>query len=362
MSVSDKAVSPADIMRALGNVQEPELHDDLVSLGMIKELVVDDGHVSFDIELTTPACPLRDQIESEARQAVLDVPGVREVDVRLTSNVPADRRIQDLDHGTFRNAIAIASGKGGVGKTTVAVNIAVALAQSGARVGLLDADIYGPNVPTMVGANSIPDAQENKLVPAEAHGVKVMSIGFLVRPEQPIIWRGPMLHSAIKQFITDVAWGELDYLIIDLPPGTGDAQLSLAQILPLSGGVIVTLPQKVSLEDARRGMEMFRSMEVPILGVVENMSYLELPGGNVMDVFGQGGGEAFAKEAQVPFLGAIPLDPRVREAGDNGVPMVVAHPESKVGKALFAITEALAAKMSVAAFQKKNVIPIEMID
>jgi ATP-binding protein involved in chromosome partitioning len=362
MSKGSEDVLRTEVMRALSQVQEPELHNDLVSLGMIKELVVNDGRVSFEIELTTPACPLRDQIEAEARQAVLAVEGVGEVDIRLTSNVIADQGIQNLDHGSFRNAIAVASGKGGVGKTTVAVNIAVALAQSGARVGLLDADIYGPNVPTMVGAEKIPEPQGNKLVPAEAYGVKVMSIGFLVQPDQPLIWRGPMLHSAIKQFITDVAWGELDYLIIDLPPGTGDAQLSLAQILPLSGGVIVTLPQKISLEDARRGMAMFRSMDVPVLGVVENMSYLELPGGTVMDVFGQGGGEAFAKEANVPFLGAIPLDSHVREAGDNGVPIVVSHPESKVGKALIEVTETLAARVSVIAHQKKGVIPIEMID
>jgi ATP-binding protein involved in chromosome partitioning len=218
----------------------------------------------------------------------------------------------------IRNAVAVASGKGGVGKTTVAVNLAVVLAQSGARVGLLDADIYGPNVPLMMGVNGRPQMADNKLIPLEAYGVKVMSIGLLLPADQPLIWRGPMLHSAIRQFLSDVAWGELDYLVIDLPPGTGDAGLSLAQSLPLSGGVIVTLPQQVSLDDARRGLEMFRQLNVPILGVVENMSYLELPDGTRMDVFGTGGGERLAKEAGVPFIGAIPMDPAVRSGGGHG--------------------------------------------
>jgi ATP-binding protein involved in chromosome partitioning len=204
----------------------------------------------------------------------------------LDANVPSDGRSRGLLELPIRNAIAVASGKGGVGKSTVAVNIAVTLAQSGARVGLLDADIYGPNVPTMMGVTQLPTPKENKLIPAEAHGVKMMSIGFLVKPDQPLIWRGPMLHSAIRQFLTDVEWGELDYLIIDLPPGTGDAALSLAQSLPLSGGVIVTLPQQVSLDDARRGLEMFRQLNVHVFGVVENMSYLELPDGTRMDIFG----------------------------------------------------------------------------
>jgi ATP-binding protein involved in chromosome partitioning len=243
----------------------------------------------------------------------------------------------------------------------VAVNIAVTLAQSGARVGLLDADIYGPNVPTMMGVTHLPSPKENKLIPAEAYGVKMMSIGFLVKPDQPLIWRGPMLHSAIRQFLTDVEWGELDYLIIDLPPGTGDAALSLAQSLPLSGGVIVTLPQQVSLDDARRGLEMFRQLNVHVFGVVENMSYLELPDGTRMDIFGSGGGERLAQQAGVPFIGAIPMDPAVRAGGDEGKPVVITHPDSPVAQALRKITEDLAAKVSVAAVQQSNFVPINMV-
>ncbi len=260
----------------------------------------------------------------------------------------------------MKNAIAVASGKGGVGKSTVAVNLAVALAQTGARVGLLDADIYGPNVPTMMGITRLPPPVNNKLVPAEAYNVKVMSIGFMVKPGQPLIWRGPMLHSAIRQFLADVEWGELDYLVVDLPPGTGDAQLSLAQSVPLSGGVIVTLPQKVSLEDASRGLQMFKELDVPILGVVENMSYLELPDGTRMDVFGSGGGEELASKADVPFIGCIPMDPEVRKGGDHGKPIVVTHPGSATAIALVAIAKAVAARLSVLALQGNGGIPINI--
>jgi ATP-binding protein involved in chromosome partitioning len=262
----------------------------------------------------------------------------------------------------IRNAVAVASGKGGVGKSTIAVNLAVVLAESGARVGLLDADIYGPNVPTMMGVTRLPGINNNKMIPAKAHGVEVMSIGFMVKADQPLIWRGPMLHSAIRQFLTDVAWSELDYLIIDLPPGTGDAGLSLAQSLPLSGGLIVTLPQQVSLDDARRGLEMFRQLNVPILGVVENMSYLELPDGQRMDIFGSGGGERLAKAAGVPFIGSVPIDPAVRTGGDNGVPVVISAPNSPVSLALRKIAEDIAAKISVAAYSQQNFVPIKMVN
>ena len=281
--------------------------------------------------------------------------------IKFDSNVPSDGRQRGLLDLPIRNAVAIASGKGGVGKSTVAVNVAVVLAQSGARVGLLDADIYGPNIPTMMGVDHLPPPGDGKLFPAEAYGVKLMSIGFLVKPEQPLIWRGPMLHSAIRQFLTDVVWGELDYLVVDLPPGTGDAGLSLAQSMPLSGGVIVTLPQQVSLDDARRGLEMFRQLNVPVFGVVENMSYLELPDGTRMDVFGTGGGERLARESGVPFIGAVPMDPAVREGGDKGEPVVVSHPQSPVAQALKNVAEDLAAKVSVAAVQQNDFIPINMI-
>ena len=337
------------VLSALSKVQEPELHQDLVTLGMVRDLEIDGQTVSFTVMLTTPACPLRGQIEKEAREAVLAI-GAKTVNVKLDSDVPNDGRMRGLVNMPIRNAIAVASGKGGVGKSTVAVNLAVALSESGARVGLLDADIYGPNVPTMMGAARMPQPQGNRLIPAETYGVKMMSMAFLVKPGQPLIWRGPMLNSAIRQFLGDVEWGELDYLIIDLPPGTGDAPLSLAQALPLTGVVIVTLPQLVSLEDASRGLEMFRTLNVPILGVIENMSYLTLPDGSRMDVFGQGGGEQLARAADVPFLGSVPMNPAVRIGGDNGKPIVVSDPESDAAKALQSLAESVAARISVAAF------------
>jgi ATP-binding protein involved in chromosome partitioning len=360
--VKKAKVSQEIVLAALSKVIEPELHKDLVTLKMIRDIEIAGDKISFTIVLTTPACPLRDRIEQEARQAVASIPGVKAVEVKLEASVPSDGRTRGLLLLPIRNAIAIASGKGGVGKSTVAVNMAVVLAQCGARVGLLDADIYGPNVPTMIGLKRLPDPVDDKLVPAEAYGVKVMSIGFLVKPDQPLIWRGPMLHSAIRQFLTDVAWGELDYLIVDLPPGTGDAALSLAQSLPLSGGIIVTLPQQVSLDDARRSLEMFRQLDVPVFGVVENMSYLELPNGDRMDIFGAGGGERLSKEAGVPFIGAIPMDPTVRQGGDTGKPVVVSHPDSSVARALSHIAEDVAAKISMAAARQENLIPINFVD
>jgi ATP-binding protein involved in chromosome partitioning len=355
-------ISEAAVLKALGQVQEPELGKDLVSLGMIKDLTVQNGRVSFTVELTTPACPLRDQIEREAKAAVMSLEGVSEVSLKLTSNVPFDGRSRGLIDRPIRNAVAVGSGKGGVGKTTVAVNLAAALARAGARVGLLDADIYGPNVPTMMGVDRLPPPRDGKMAPAEAYGVKMVSMAFLVKPGQPLIWRGPMLHTAIRQFIADVQWGELDYLIVDLPPGTGDASLSLSQSMPLSGAVIVTMPQKVSVEDAGRALEMFRTLKVPILGVVENMSFLKLPGGESLDLFGTGGGERLAQAAQVPFLGSIPIDVRVRKGGDEGMPVVISAPDSEVGKALTSVAEQVAARISVQARTVSNIIPIEMID
>ncbi len=312
-----------DVLSALSKVNDPELHKDLVTLNMIHDLEIKGDTVNFTIVLTTPACPLKGRIEKDAREAVLTVPGVKTVNVKFDSNVPNDGRMRGLMQLPVRNAIAVASGKGGVGKSTLSVNMAVALAQMGARVGLLDADIYGPNLPTMMGVHDIPGTKENKLIPAEAYGVKLISMGFLVRPGQPLIWRGPMLNSAIRQFLGDVEWGELDYMIIDLPPGTGDAPLSLAQSLPLSGVVIVTLPQAVSLEDASRGLNMFKTLEVPILGIVENMRG---------EFFGSGGGEDLARITGVPFLGAVPMEPPVRIGGDTGEPVVVTLPQSEIGQ------------------------------
>ena len=350
------------VLAALSKVQEPELHQDLVTLNMIRELEIKDDKVSFTVMLTTPACPLRGQIEKESKQAVMSVEGVKSVEVKLDSDVPNDGRMRGLLNMPIRNAIAVGSGKGGVGKSTVSVNIAVALAQSGARVGLMDADIYGPNVPTMLGVERLPPPQGNRLMPAQVYGIKMISMGLLVKPGQPLIWRGPMLNSAIRQFLSDVEWGELDYLIVDLPPGTGDASLSLAQALPLSGAVIVTLPQLVSLEDASRGLNMFRTLEVPILGIIENMSYLDLPDGTRMDLFGSGGGEQLAQSSQANFLGKVPIDQNVCIGGDSGKPILVSHPDSAVANALREIAQKVAAQVSVAALSSRNELPINIVE
>jgi len=356
-----KEITGDDVLRQLSQVQEPELHQDLVSLNMIRDLSVEGGRVSFTIMLTTPACPLKSQIEKEARQSVAKISGVTNVDIIMDSSVPNDGRSRGLLNLPVKNAVAIASGKGGVGKSTVSVNVAVSLAQTGAKVGLLDADIYGPNVPTMMGVNRMPPPQNGKLVPAETFGVKMMSIGFMVKPGQPLIWRGPMLHSAIRQFLADVDWGELDYLIVDLPPGTGDAQLSLAQSVPLSGCVIVTLPQQVSLEDASRSLAMFKELQVPILGVIENMSYLELPDGTRMEVFGKGGGQQLASMAGVPYFGGVPMEPGVRAGGDGGTPIVVSNPESPASQVMNKLAGQIAAGLSVAALSGNANVEIKLI-
>jgi ATP-binding protein involved in chromosome partitioning len=350
------------ILAALGKVQEPELHKDLVTLNMIRDLEIDGGKVSFSIILTTPACPLRGQIQKEAEQAVMSVGGVENVEIKMDAEVPNDGRTRGLVDMPIRNAIAVGSGKGGVGKSTISVNIAIALAKSGASVGLMDADIYGPNIPTMLGVEKLPPPTDKKLIPAKAYDIKMVSMGLLVKPGQPLIWRGPMLNSAIRQFLSDVDWGELDYLIVDLPPGTGDAALSLAQALPLSGAIIVTLPQLVSLEDAGRGLNMFRQLEVPILGIIENMSYLDLPDGTRMDVFGSGGGEQLADSMQAPFLGKVPMDPDVRVGGDSGKPIIINKPDSATAKALTEIAQNVAAKVSVAALGQENVLPINIVE
>ncbi len=343
------AVDESRVLQALSTVIEPELHRDLVTLNMVSDVQVERGHVDFKITLTTPACPLRDLIERDAREAVMAIPGVESVNVRFDANVPTDNRLFQQIQLRVRNAVAVASGKGGVGKSTVAANLAVSIANDGATVGLLDADIYGPNIPLMLGvAGQRPRVRNEKIVPIEAYGVKIMSMAFLVKEDQPIIWRGPMLHGAIRQFLSDVEWGELDYLIVDLPPGTGDAQLSLAQSLPLTGGVVVTTPQDVALADVIKGIAMFKQMKVPVLGVIENMSYFVAPDtGNRYEIFGHGGGQKVAERMGVPFLGEVPIDPLVREGGDTGKPIVLAAPESPAGKALRDIGQSLAAKISV---------------
>ncbi len=346
-----KELSRETVLEALGKVIDPEIGKDLVSLGMIEDVKVDGGNVSFVINLTTPACPLKDEIRGSALAAVEALEGVGEVDISMGAKVPVGQKKSAPSN--IKNVIAVASGKGGVGKSTVAVNMAVILAQKGAKVGLMDADIYGPNIPIMMGVDRLGGSSGEKILPGEGHGVKVISIGFMVKPEQALIWRGPMLHSAIKQFVTDVDWGELDYLIVDLPPGTGDVQLSLSQTLELQGGVIVTMPQQVSLDDALRGINMFQELGVPIFGVVENMSYLETPDGERMDIFGEGGGEKLAKMTDVPFIGSIPIDPQVRVGGDQGMPVSLSHPDSPVSKKLVEITEKIAAQVSIQAVKGK---------
>jgi ATP-binding protein involved in chromosome partitioning len=336
--MSEQQVDREAVLVALGTVIEPELHKDLVSLNMIRDLEIEGGEVSFTIMLTTPACPLKSTMERDARSAVEQVPGVTAVQVKFDSQVPADRRIAGKVSVSVRNTVAVSSGKGGVGKSTVAVNIAVALAQSGAMVGLLDADILGPNIPMMMGVGELPPPQGDKIMPAFSMGVYLMSMGFLVPPGEPLVWRGPMLHSAIRQLFSDVAWGELDYMIIDLPPGTGDAQLSLVQSVPLTGAIIVTQPQNVALSDAEKGLAMFEKLKVPILGVVENMSG---------QFFGEGGGRRLAEQYRVPFLGQVPLDSQVRVGGDTGAPTVIAAPDSPAGLALKAIASRVAAGVSL---------------
>ena len=328
------------VMQALSTVQEPELHQDLVTLNMIRDLTISGGEVGFTIVLTTPACPLRAEMEHEThrrRQAL--VPGVEQVAVRFDAQVRADSRIAGKLNIPVKNIIAVASGKGGVGKSTVATNLAVSLALDGATVGVLDADIYGPNIPIMFGLAGRPRVENDKMVPSIAYGVEVISMGFLMPEGEAVVWRGPMLHKAIQQLFTDVRWGELDYLIVDLPPGTGDAQLSLAQSVPLTGGIIVTRPQAVAVSDARRG-----AYGLQAAGSADPRRRSRTWRG---EVFGEGGGEQAARGLRVDFLGRIYLDRRVRSGGDSGDPIVVADPESETAIALRNFSRVVAAKISV---------------
>jgi ATP-binding protein involved in chromosome partitioning len=342
-----------DVFAVLRTVNDPELHKDLVTLGMVKQVDVKEGEVRLRIELTTPACPLRELIQRDVEAALAKHAGFKSLEIDFTSRV-AGRAVEqeDLVPGV-KNIIGIASGKGGVGKSTVALNLAVALSQAGARVGLLDADIYGPNIPTMMGLKGERpwvegEGEAQKIIPLEKYGIKMISMGSLVDEAQPVVWRGPMLHTAMKQFFGDVAWGELDYLIVDLPPGTGDVQLSLVQLVKVSGCVIVTTPQTVSVEDARKGLAMFQMTHTPVLGIIENMSYFICEGcGQRHDIFDTGGGEAVARQLGIPFLGALPLGINVRRGGDQGTPVVVADPESEQGRRLREIARALAARVSV---------------
>jgi ATP-binding protein involved in chromosome partitioning len=344
-------ITETDVMEALRHVQEPELGGDLVTRNMVRDLRIDGARVAFQIELTTPACPLKDEIESRVH-AALDPLGVESVELTWGAMVrrAAPRTAEQLLPGV-KNVIAVASGKGGVGKSTVAVNLAVALARDGAAVGLLDADITGPNVPLMLGLEGQPQkSEDNKIVPLTRHGVKAISIQFFVPAGQPIIWRGPLVGGAITQFLRDVDWGELDYLVIDLPPGTSDAQLTLAQAVPVSGAVLVTTPQEVSLLDVEKALAMFKRMSVPVLGLVENMTAFICPHcGEATEIFGRGGGERFAAQNQLEYLGGVPLDITVRQGGDVGVPAVAQREPGPAARALTGVARTIAARMSVRA-------------
>ena len=348
----DTTLTQEAVLAALATVQEPELGGNLVARKMIKELSIEGGNVRVVVDLTTPACPFKDKLETDVRAAVQAIPGVEAVEVDFTATVRSYTGIPDKARVPgVSNVLAVASGKGGVGKSTVAVNLAVALAQDGARVGLLDADIYGPSAPLMTGAFGKPGLTENKkIAPLEAHGIKIISVGHFVDDSQPLVWRGPMISSMLRQFLFEVDWGELDYLVVDLPPGTGDIQLTLAQSIPLSGAVVVTTPQDVALADAIKGVEMFRKLNVPILGIVENMSYFVAPDtGTRYDIFGHGGAQAASIRLEVPFLGEIPLGMPIREGSDTGQPAVTQTAEAAYAEAFRAVARALAGRVSVEA-------------
>ncbi len=341
------------ILNALRNVYDPDLHKDLVTLNMVKDIKIDGKNISLVVELTTPACPLKDKIQQDCVDEIKKaIPGAGQISVTMSSKVQPslDQRMNAILPGV-KNTIAVASGKGGVGKSTVAVNLAVALAQDGAKVGLIDADIYGPSIPLMLGINDKPrifqDTTTAKMIPLENFGIKVMSIGFLIEEDAPVIWRGPMASGAIKQFMSDVHWEELDYLIFDLPPGTGDIQLTLVQTIPLTGAVLVTTPQDVSIIDVKKALRMFQRVNVPILGIVENMSYFIAPDtGKRYDIFGTGGGVKLAEDLSIPLLGAIPIHQNIREGGDHGRPIVFDKPDSEQSLKIKAIGRNMAAEIS----------------
>src|SRR5580765_5683867 len=351
-------VDQARVLDALKVVRDPDLNRDIVSLGFIKNLKIDDGRVAFTIELTTPACPVKDQMRDQARAAVMQLPGVASVDVHMSAMV---REAVGSEGGRavvpgVKNVIAVGAGKGGVGKTTVAVNLALALAKCGGKVGMIDGDIYGPNVPIMLGmkAELVTDGQ--KIVPAEKYGLQVISMGFLTKDDAPIIWRGPMLHGALQQFFRDARWKDLDYLIVDMPPGTGDVALSLSQTVPVAGSIVVTTPQQVALADSRRAVRMYQKLNIPTLGIIENMSHFVCPHcSHEADIFGRGGGQQLAEQLGVAFIGRIPIYQPIREGSDSGVPLVMSEPDSVAAKAFMSAAERVAAEISIASYKRTTV-------
>lgn len=345
-------ITQSQVLDALRNVIEPDLGKDLVTLNMVKDIRISGNDVAFTVVLTTPACPLKDLIKNACINAIRHfIKEAKEVTVEMTANVTTSNPTANQTGNPLakvRNLIAVGSGKGGVGKSTVAVNLAVALAKLGARVGLIDADIYGPSIPTMFGLKGEKPAVIGKtLIPIEKYGVKMISIGFLVDAKTAVVWRGPMISSALRQFMSDVQWNELDYLIFDLPPGTGDIQLTLTQSVPLTGAVVVTTPQDVALADVVKAVAMFETVKVPILGVIENMSYYLLPDGTKEYIFGEGGGARLSAEYNLPFLGEIPLGKEVRQGGDEGVPIVIRNPESEQAKLFMQSAEKLAQQIAI---------------
>jgi ATP-binding protein involved in chromosome partitioning len=358
-------LSSQAVLDALKQVIDPDLRKDIVSLGFVKNVTIDGGRVRFTIELTTPACPVKDVMKAQAIAAVSALPAVESVEITMSAVV---RSVTAPEHGRpplpgVKNVIAVGAGKGGVGKTTVAVNLALALAKVGGRVGILDGDIYGPNVPLMLGLKAQLQSDGQRIIPVEKYGIQVVSIGFMTDEDAPVIWRGPMVHSAIQQFFRDVAWRDLDYLIIDMPPGTGDVALSLSQTVPVAGAVVVTTPQQVSLSDSRRAVRMYQKLNIPTLGIVENMSYYACPNcHHESDIFGYGGGERIANDIGIPFLGRLPVYQPISLGSDRGIPIVVAEPEATATRAFVTVAERVAAQISIAAHKNaaahKGKIPL----
>jgi ATP-binding protein involved in chromosome partitioning len=339
-----------EVIKALKGVMDPDLGRDVVSLNMVRDIRIEGNRVSFKLVLTTPACPMKARMEADARKAVSSVPGVKEVAVETSSEVPSAKKLPEKESiPGVKNTIAVASGKGGVGKSTVAVNLAASLARSGAKVGLLDLDIYGPSIPTMMGVNEpIQMTQGGRMIPVVNYDIKMISVGFVLEEDAPLIWRGPLVMQIVKQFLKDVEWGELDYLMIDLPPGTGDAQLTLAQTIPLTGAVVVTTPQDISLIDARRAITMFEKITVPVLGIIENMSYFLCPHcGKKTEIFSSGGGEKTSQKYDIPLIGNIPIDTEIRAGGDAGKPIVISNPESPQSVEFGTIAGAVASMISI---------------
>jgi ATP-binding protein involved in chromosome partitioning len=344
-------VTVDQVLGALKKVIDPELHKDVVSMGMIKDVTINDGRVAFTLELTTPACPFNSDIEQDVRNAVSNL-GVENLNLKVTARVMEGRAISmdELLPGV-KNILAVASGKGGVGKTTVAVNLALVLSKTGAKVGLLDADVYGPSVPLMLGLKESPQVIDNKIQPPITSGVKVISMGFFYEQSQQAgIYRGPIVSGIVKQFLTDVNWGDLDYLIIDLPPGTGDAPLTMAQTIPITGILIVTTPQEVAMNVAVKAVGMFNKLNIPIVGVIENMSYLQCPHCNEhIHIFGKGGGQRVSEQFNIPFIGEIPLHAHIMEGSDQGKPITISEPESVQSHAFVNVAKSVAGRISVIA-------------